>query len=92
MTPRNPPMLTRSPMSGRIYIATKYKKMRDGAVVAYEKHDTTDAFGLLMAEVVDALGIPIEVKDQVLHAMGLKRSEKKQAEVAHVEPGPQAPG
>lgn len=43
------PRLFHSNLTGRIYIATKYRAYPDGSVVAQEKFDVTDEFKAIEA-------------------------------------------
>ena len=45
MTPRkHPPRLVLGPLTGRIYIATRYTEREGGIVEAHEKFDVTNDF------------------------------------------------
>ena len=48
----NPPRLVLGPLTGRIYIATRYKVRPNGVIEAHEKYDVTDDFMNLHAEAV----------------------------------------
>jgi len=49
MSAAKPPRLFISGLTGRIYIATKYRQMADGSVVAGEKYDVTADFEAIEA-------------------------------------------
>lgn len=45
MSPRkHPPKLVRSPLTGRVYIVTRYKVLDGEKIQAQEKFDVTDEF------------------------------------------------
>jgi hypothetical protein len=46
----NPPKLVLGPLTGRIYIATRYKVRENGVIESQEKFDVTDDFLNLYAE------------------------------------------
>jgi len=49
--PDKPPLLLRSPLTGRVYIVTKYSTTQHGITVADDKYDVTDQYEALIAEV-----------------------------------------
>ena len=52
MSARKPPVLLRSPLTGRVYIVTSYTERADGMFVARTKYDVTEMFEALAAEAV----------------------------------------
>jgi hypothetical protein len=53
LVPRvNPPKLVLGPLTGRIYIATRYKVRPNGVIETQEKYDVTDDFLNLYAEAI----------------------------------------
>ena len=56
------PILTRSEITGAVYIATRYRILEDGSVDATEKYDATDQF--------DAMTEPMRAENAKLrHAL-----------------------
>jgi hypothetical protein len=47
---KNPPRLMLGPLTGRIYIATRYKDLGDGKWESLEKYDVTNDFLALYTE------------------------------------------
>lgn len=45
------PLLVRSGLTRTVYVLTRYKRHRDGTVEALEKHDVTDEFNKLVADI-----------------------------------------
>lgn len=43
-TKQQPPRLFRGPLSGRVYVVTRYRDLGNGMFEAHEKHDVTDEF------------------------------------------------
>lgn len=41
---KKPPILARSPLTDRVFIATAYRRTGDNAVEVSTKHDVTDVF------------------------------------------------
>lgn len=59
MTPRQPPLLRLGPLSNRVYLITRYRKLGDGMIEAIgEKVDVTDQVGRVLEE-LDALGLEL---------------------------------
>ncbi len=52
MPRKHPPRLLLGPLTGRIYIATRYREREGGIVEAQEKFDVTDDFMNLYADAV----------------------------------------
>lgn len=46
---RKPPLLVRSPLTGRVYVVTAYTEHGDGRIEARTKHDVTDQYEALRA-------------------------------------------
>jgi hypothetical protein len=51
------PLLTRSELTGRVYVVTAYKSGPSGTIVASRKHDVTDQFERLALNVPDQMVI-----------------------------------
>lgn len=49
------PLLTRSELTGRVYVVTRYKPGPNGTIVASAKHDVTDQFKPLALAFVASL-------------------------------------
>jgi hypothetical protein len=60
------PLLRLGPLSGRVYLVTRYRELGGGAIDAIKKVDVTNEVGALLEE-LDARGLELRPKEVAPH-------------------------
>ena len=76
---KRPPILSRSSLTGRVYIVTRYSQRGDGLLVASEKYDVTEQFEALADVQVAQPQPPCEKVCEATGTHCIKCEEERQA-------------